>query len=170
MRLNKETYKQLLVELEKTPIISEKEWNNLTSVVGHFLRLSKKNETFEDGIYSDKTFYWYSLANKKLNKILSDISNRNASDLLTIYTIDTYPPQKTKPHYDFSSDLTLTIILEDNFTGGDYIVNGKKIENMNHRGDYVTWSGKNDLHECEELISGFKKTLVVWYREKTELI
>jgi hypothetical protein len=178
MKLTPETFNEILSELENTPIISDKEYKKLISIVERFDELNEDSDGYDktvepvegEGKVSNKKFVWYSLTNEKLKDLLSSISKRDKSELLTIYTIDAYPPEFTVPHIDKASELTLTILLEDTFEGGDYIVNGNRVTHMNEKGSYIMWKGKTDIHSCEPLTKGFKKTLIAWYRKPTTLL
>jgi len=178
MKLSTEKFNEIVSELEKTPIISDKEYKKLISAVERFDELNEDSDGYDktiepvegQGKVSNKKFVWYSLTNEKLKDLLSDISKRDKSELLTIYTIDAYPPEFTVPHIDKASELTLTILLEDDFEGGDYIVNENRITHMNEKGAYIMWKGKTDVHSCEPLTKGFKKTLIAWYRKPTTLL
>jgi len=71
--------------------------------------------------------------------------------------------QICKNHTD-PTDVTAIILLNDNFTGGDFVLNRRKLRLR--RGDILLF-GKNTDHAVLELTSGTRYALNVWlYKTK----
>jgi len=163
MRLSKNIFSNLLYELEKTPLVNEQEWQERISFTDAFRRIIELNE------FSDTTTVHYSFRNNNLNKILTEISKRDIKDALTLHTVEAYPPQSTIEHIDKASQLTLNILLEDNFEGGYIYINGEKINGLRERGDYLMYNGSKEPHSVTPVIRGKRKSLIVWYGKQKGL-
>ena len=82
MKLSKDIFNEIISELENTPIISDKEYKKLISVVERFDELNEDSDGYDKtqqpvegkGKVSNKKFVWYSLTNEKLKDLLSSIS------------------------------------------------------------------------------------------------
>ena len=69
MRLSKEIFDELVLELSRTPKATEAEFKKRTTAAHEFVRV--KNKTSK--ILATSKLIHYSLSNEKLNKIISDI-------------------------------------------------------------------------------------------------
>jgi predicted 2-oxoglutarate/Fe(II)-dependent dioxygenase YbiX len=164
MKLTKNKLEELIYELSKTPFVNEKEWNDRLRVTDAFRKIKENKE------YTTALMTHYSFRNKNLNKIISEITKRDISEALSLHTIEAYPPESTREHMDAFSHLTLNILLEDDFEGGYIYINGEKINGLRERGDYLMYNGSKEPHSVTPVIKGKRKSLIVWYGRKRELI
>jgi len=164
MKLSKEILDEILYELEKTPLVNEQEWKKRIRFNDAFRKIKENKE------YTTALMTHYSFRNKNLNKIISEITKRDISEALSLHTIEAYPPESTQEHTDKASYLTLNILLEDDFEGGYIYINGEKINGLRERGDYLMYNGSKEPHSVTPVIKGKRKSLIVWYGIKRELI
>lgn len=104
----------------------------------------------------------YSLTNTELKEFVSNIIGQDSNKVSAIHTLTYYEGDFAANHTD-PSDYTFTVILEDNFDGGEYYFKGKE-HPMKRNGDYVTHRGKVDFHEVKKVTRGTRKCLVVWWK------
>lgn len=166
MKLSKEIFDELLLELSKTPMASDAEMKKRTTAAYEFVRV--KNKTSK--ILATSNLIHYSLKNEKLNKIISDITKRKTSDIISLHTIESLPPSETLNHVDEYSVLTLNVLLEDDFEGGAFYLNGELYNGMKKKGDYVLYAGNKEYHAVRTVTSGIRKTLILWYHKPSGLI
>ena len=163
MKLSKEIFNNLIDELSKTPTVNKSEWEKRISLVSDFKRIEENNSKI-----TNTKLTHYSFRNERLNKIISDISKRDIKDAISLHTVEVGPPEGTVLHRDSHSHLTVNILLEDNFEGGELYLNYKKYDGLREKGDYVFYNGFEDYHEIKPVTKGKRKSLVVWYaKEKT---
>lgn len=76
----------------------------------------------------------------------------------------------TNPHLDkdFSQQTTI-ILLSDNFTGGELILDGKDVK-LNKRGKYISFSGNTTLHSVNKVLSGQRRVLVIMFNKKQTIL
>tara|TARA_B100000900_G_scaffold356562_1_gene326410 strand:- start:635 stop:1171 length:537 start_codon:yes stop_codon:yes gene_type:complete len=163
MKLSKEIFNNLLSELSKTPTVNESEWAKLTSIITDFKRIKLNNGTFEHSNITNTKLTHYSFRNKRLNKIISDITQRDIKDAISLHIIEAKPPTHTTPHRDRQSKLTLNVLLEDEFEGGYLHINDTKVDGMRTKGDYILYNGSKEIHFVTPVTKGIRKTLVVWF-------
>jgi|13_taG_2_1085334.scaffolds.fasta_scaffold34496_2 hypothetical protein len=166
MKLSKDIFDTLVLELEKTPKVTESEFNKRATSVPEFARV--KNKTSK--ILATSELIHYSTRNENLNKIISDITKRKTSDILSLHTIESLQNSETKPHVDTLSDLTLNILLKDEFEGGKFYLNGELYNNLTKKGDYVMYKGNEETHAVTIIKAGVRKTLIVWYHTPRGMI
>ena len=166
MKLSKETFNNLVDELSKTPTVNESEWKKLTSIISDFNRIKENDGTFEHSNITNTKLTHYSFRNKRLNKIISDITQRDIKDAITIHIIEAQISTHTTPHIDRQSDLTLNVLLEDDFEGGYLHINDIKVDGMRTKGDYIIYNGSKEPHFVTSVTKGTRKTLVVWFFDK----
>ena len=166
MKLSKDIFDTLVLELEKTPKVTESEFNKRVTSVPEFARI--KNKTSK--ILATSELIHYSTRNENLNKIISDITKRKTSDILSLHTIESLQNSETKPHVDTLSDLTLNILLKDEFEGGKFYLNGELYNNLTKKGDYVMYKGNEETHAVTIIKAGVRKTLIVWYHTPRGMI
>ena len=71
-----------------------------------------------------------------------------------------------KKHKDrFTTHKTISLILSDEFEGGDMYINDIKV-NLNKNGEFVMFHGGNDFHEVREVTKGKRDVLIVWFSKK----
>jgi hypothetical protein len=158
MKLSEDIFNELVLELSKTPMASDAEMGKRTTAAYEFVRV--KNKTSK--ILATSNLIHYSLQNEKLNKIISDI--------ISMHTIESLPPSETLNHVDEYSVLTLNVLLEDNFEGGVFYLNGEPYNGMKKKGDYVMYAGNKEYHAVSTVTSGVRKTLILWYHKPSGLI
>jgi len=73
------------------------------------------------------------------------------------------------PHFDFANKQTTIILLSDDFTGGESIIDNVDI-NMNKTGTFVRFLGSKLKHGVNPVISGKREVLVVWFNSKQTII
>ena len=167
MKLSKDIFDKLVLELEKTPKVTESEFNKRAISVPEFTRLKNKESKI---LGLTGTLVHYSTRNENLNKIISDITKRKTSDILSLHTIESLQNCETKPHVDTLSDLTLNILVNDEFEGGEFYLNGELYDGMREKGDYVMYKGNEETHAVTIVKAGVRKTLVVWYHTPRGMI
>ena len=158
MKLPKEIFDELIYELSKTPLVNEHEWRRRTDLVDAFKGIEARTSEFTNTILTH-----YSFRNPKLNKIFTDLTKRDINDAISLHTIEAYPPEGTVPHRDKYSYLTVNILIEDNFEGGQFYLNHKKYDGLREKGDYVFYNGNEEYHEVKPVTKGRRKSLVIWY-------
>lgn len=166
MRLSKDIFDELVLELARTPKATEAEFKKRTTAAHEFVRV--KNKTSK--ILATSKLIHYSLSNEKLNKIISDITKRKTKDIISLHTIESLPPSETLNHVDEYSVLTLNVLLEDEFEGGEFYLNEKLYNGMKEKGDYVLYAGNKEYHAVRTVTSGVRKTLILWYHKPSGLI
>jgi predicted 2-oxoglutarate/Fe(II)-dependent dioxygenase YbiX len=166
MKLSKEEFGRLLTELYNTPTLTQQEIDSRARIVKEFT--SVQEGTTKILLGSNLTHY--STKNETLNKIIKGLTNRETKDIIAFHTIESVPPCETKNHTDSHSVCTLNILLEDNFEGGEFYLNGKKYHGLKERGDYVVYNGGKDSHAVSKITKGVRKSLIVWYSKNKELI
>jgi hypothetical protein len=160
MRLNKDIFEELILELSRTPKATEEEFKKRSTAVHEFVKV--KNKTSK--ILATSKLIHYSLSNENLNKIISNITKRKTSDILSLHTIESSLNSETKSHIDNHSELTLNILLKDEFKGGNFYLNGKLYEELRKKGDHILYNGSRDKHSVSKITKGVRKSLVVWYK------
>jgi len=164
--LSKEVFEDLILELSKTPEVTEAEFLNRMSVSQEFARV--KNKTSK--ILATSKLIHYSTRNEKLNKIINKLTNRDTADIISLHTIESHPPSETKPHVDTPSTCTLNILLEDKFEGGEFYLNENLYTGLAKKGDYVVYNGGKEKHSVSKITKGIRKSLIVWYGKSKQLI
>lgn len=149
----------LIKELSNTPLCTQEEIDIRARGYKHFLVIQKNDSHALIG----SELIHYSTKNKKLNEIVNKLTNRETKDIVALHTIEMNPPCETKSHIDLISYLTLNILLEDNFEGGDFYLNGKKTEGMRSKGEYIMYNGGKEQHAVSQITKGTRKSLIVWY-------
>jgi len=164
MKLTKNKLEELIYELEKTPLVNQEELNERISMMSiSWEGIQAKTNRFTNTILTH-----YSFRNPRLNKIFTDLTKRDIKDAISLHTVEVGPPEGTVLHRDSHSHLTVNILLEDNFEGGELYLNYKKYDGLREKGDYVFYNGFEDYHEIKPVTKGKRKSLVVWYvKEKT---
>lgn len=167
MRLSKEIFDEIVLELSKTPKASDSEMKKRINAAHEFVNIENKTSKI---LSNSSDLIHYSLLNEKLNKIISDITKRKTKDVLSLHTIKSLPPSETINHIDSYSVLTLNILLEDRFKGGEFYLDGELYNGMCKKGDYVMYAGNKQYHAVRPITSGIRKTLIVWYHKSSGLI
>jgi hypothetical protein len=111
---------------------------------------------YSDIFYCDKT-----------NPFILPIVNKfiqPSEKIYSIHWIEYKEGCSSDKHLDRSSLNTYIILLTDNFTGGDLLVDSVNT-NMG-MGDIVSFNGSKEHHEVLKVTQGVREVLVVWTRIK----
>ena len=103
----------------------------------------------------------------KSNKFLLPIVNSfilPSEDIYSIHWIEYAEGCSSDKHLDRSSLNTYIVLLTDEFSGGDLLVDG--INTQMTLGDIVSFNGSKEYHEVLEVTKGVREVLVVWTRIK----
>jgi len=167
MKLSKEILEELLYELEKTPLVNEKELEERISMMPQSWPGIKARTNF----FTNTILTHYSFRNPTLNRIFTDLTKRNIKDAVSLHTVEVGAPDVgAVSHIDTHSHLTINILLEDDFEGGEFYLNHKKYDGLREKGDYALYNGTKEYHEVKPITKGRRKSLIVWYdEEKTDL-
>ena len=99
---------------------------------------------------------------------MESLTGRNAKDLLSIHTITTFKGAEVYPHKDTSSAISLSLILEDKFKGGDFYLNNNYVD-IKKAGDYLVFNGRKDSHKVTPITEGSRKVLIAFYKPNAPL-
>lgn len=158
MKISTEHYDSLIAELEHTQPASEEQMANIKSLAEGLYNYQKfATGNFEVCFYSNK--------NLTLNSILEEITGKKGDDIITIHTGYYRAGSESKRHVDNNSLLTFNMIIEGEFEGGDFYLNDKLISEFKKPGDYLIYEGRKEYHHVTPLTSGYRKVLVVWYKQ-----
>ena len=109
----------------------------------------------------------------KLNKPLTDFFqeefNVKTDSIVSIHINEYKEGAACLPHRDSNSEDTILILLNSCDKGGDLLLENKSI-GLNEEGHYVSYNGGNVTHGVTKVEKGFRRTLVIWLRPKTNLI
>lgn len=166
MKLNDTIFNLLLKEIDKTPIASDEEVINRSTIPAHFKKVQENKAT----TYIDGTLIHLSTKNDNLNNIIKDITNRDTEHIIAFHLMTSEPPAYVSEHKDSGSDLTLVILLEDKFEGGYAYIEGKQYEGMRTSGEYIMYKGGEVSHSVSKITKGRRKVLVVWYKKPKNLL
>jgi hypothetical protein len=165
MKLSKEEYQFLKSELENTNILTEDELRYIKSAHDR-MYYTTHNIKIEGNVLHTESCWFYNLENKKLNTFLCEKFNEPLNNLYTIHRLMYGVGGKCDKHKDrFTTHKTVSIILSNDFEGGDMYINDEKVE-MNSEGDYISFNGGKDFHEVKEIINGKRDVLIVWFSNK----
>lgn len=165
MILSNNEYNFLKTELDNTPIMSDNElkYVKLAHPQLYYTTKNIKNESV--ALYTEKS-YVYHLTNEKLNKFICDKFDEPIKNLYMMHRLFYGKGGFAKKHRDrFTTHKTISIIMNDEFTGGDMYINNKLV-NMNKQGEYVSFNGSTDEHEITEITNGVRDVLIVWFSKK----
>lgn len=116
-------------------------------------------------IFTQKS-YIFSLNNHNLKFFLSNKFNEDINSVYSIHKLIYGVGGMAKRHRDKSTTYkSVSIVLSDNFKGGDMYINDKLVE-MNSLGDYIIFNGSEDFHEVKEVTEGKREVLIVWFSKK----
>jgi len=128
-------------------------------------KMTKTSKIVNDYAVNDATIQivkFYPVDNNELNKLLSHIINIDSNTPLTIHDV-TYTVGGMAPyHKDKDSHETYVIMLEDNFEGGDFYLNGE-LTNFKKRGQIIKYVGCHEPHSVSTITRGRRRVLVMWY-------
>lgn len=165
MKLSTEEFYFLKNELNSTPTMTDEEIKFAKSAHPQLYYAYKEKKDDDIAIITKKTII-YSLRNKNLNNFLCNTFKESLQNLYMIhrhiYSVNNF----AKRHKDrFTTYKTISIILSDEFDGGDMYINDKKIQ-LNKNGEYVSFNGGTDFHEVKPITKGNRDVLIVWFSKK----
>lgn len=159
MKLSKQEFEKLITELSVTPLSTQEEIDFRASIEKEF---SAVQNNVSKTLLGSKLIH-YSTKNEKLNSIIKNLTNEETDNIIAFHTIESHPPAETKPHVDLRSYLTMNILLEDDFEGGDFYLNNKKYDGLKEKGEYILYKGNKEIHSVSKITKGIRKSLIVWY-------
>lgn len=68
-----------------------------------------------------------------------------------------------KLHYDKRSECTFTIVLTEDYTGGDFLIEGNRYPLT--KGECISFNGFYLKHGVDSVTSGYRAALNVWIKE-----
>ena len=110
-----------------------------------------------------------SFENKELVEFLCEIAKQDPIKVKNLHLVDYTPGELFEEHKDLSA-LTLVIITEDNFKGGELYIDGEPIHDFKSNGDYLIFNGQKHLHGLTEITEGLRQTISVFFDEKISII
>ena len=153
MKLSIDILNEILEQIAITPIATDEEVMRRSTVPNHF----KDVQANRASTYVDGKLIHLSTSNTKLNNILESITKRKTEDVIAFHLMESNPPSYTSDHLDTGSDLTLVILLEDNFEGGYVYIKNERYEGMRTRGEYMMYCGNKVRHGVSEITKGTRK-------------
>lgn len=124
----------------------------------------------EDNALILSSMIHYGLHDNKLNDfILRRFGNEDyVIDFFyqLVYKVGDY----TNPHFDKKIvTQTTLVLLNDDFIGGDLILDSKKVP-FNKKGMYINFNGNKQKHEVTKVIGGERRVLVIMFNKKVRVI
>lgn len=165
MKLSFDEFAFLKDELEKTRIMNEADLKYIKSA-HEYMYLTVHNIFYHNRVLHTQNCWFYTLENDKLNKFLCDKFNEPIHNLYTIHRLIYGVGGKCQRHTDrFTTHKTVSVLLSDDFTGGDMYINDKRV-NLNNKGEYIIFNGGKDFHNVDEIKSGYRDVLIIWFSNK----
>lgn len=130
------------------------------------LKYAKSNFTLDERIVYSK---WHASINhdknytKHIFELIAPISPFKTFHISWINLTEYENNRELDLHYDERSNRTFTIVLTDNYTGGDFIVEDQ-IYNLN-KGDCISFNGEYLLHGVRPVTHGYRAALNIWIKE-----
>lgn len=165
MKLSKEEFIFLTNKLKNTHILTEVELDYIKSAHPQLYYTTKNNKEMGVSLYTDKAWI-YSLNNMSLNEFICKKFDEPIENLYIIHRLVYGMGGRAQKHKDrFTTHKTISILLSDDFEGGDMYINDIKIQ-LNTSGDYVCFNGGKDFHEVKEITKGERDVLIIWFSKK----
>jgi hypothetical protein len=172
MKLTDEEFNFLKLELENTPIMTDDDMSYIKTVHPLLYDASMNFETKYTTIFTESCVI-YNLQNEKLNQFICNKFDEPIENLYEMHRLTYGTGGYSKRHRDKSTThKTISIILSDDFTGGDMYLNDEFVS-LNKCGEYVKFNGGKNFHEIKEVTSGIREVLIVWFsknKSKSTLI
>ena len=161
--LNDEDFFLLQESLNKNKGMNDSEYKNLS--IKHPYAINRDDNTV---ILSSMKHY--GLHDHKLNNFLLEKFGRPEYELDFFYELTYNKGDYTNTHKDkYIVIQTTLILLNDDFTGGELLIENKHIE-FNKKNMYINFDGFNLKHSVSEVKSGQRRVLVVMFNKKETLI
>ena len=114
-------------------------------------------------IHNNKSVH-YSNKNTVLYNQLQELFGNSDLVLDCFYKFRYNVGDYAKTHKDSYSNQTSLLLLSDNFTGGDFILDHKRV-NFNKQGMFINFDSTK-RHSVSEIISGHRDVLVMLFQNK----
>lgn len=130
------------------------------------LNYAKSNFVLDDRIVYSK---WHASINydKNYTKYIADlitlISPFEVFHISWINLTEYENNRELDLHYDERSNRTFTIVLTDNYMGGEFMIESETY-NLN-KGDCISFNGEALLHGVKPVIKGYRAALNIWIKE-----
>lgn len=72
------------------------------------------------------------------------------------------------PHYDSYSNQTSLLLLSDEFTGGNFILDGNDV-GFNEKGTFISFDSKKQ-HSVSKILSGYREVLVMLFKKNKTIL
>lgn len=152
-------------EIEKTPVLNGESLRYVKSAHPqlYYTTIGKSDDSVS--LITEKSII-LSLENQNLNNFICEKFSEPIDNLYMMHRLFYGVGGHAKRHKDrFTTHKTVSIILNDSFSGGDMYINNELVS-MNKAGEYISFNGGNDEHEVKEIISGKRDVLIVWFSQK----
>lgn len=157
-KLSETEFNFLLEQLHATEVLQGEKLNQLKET--HPYLLNKV-------ILRPNHFVVYSLENKKLNEWLSN--NFSPKQIVeSLYTMDYDVGSYSVKHQDYFRKVAI-VLLNNDFDGGRFLIEDEDV-NLTEMGEYVILDGHKYYHEITEITRGLRRVLVMFFKNKTEII
>lgn len=165
MKFSPEELEYLKDELEKTHIMTGDELKYIKSAHPQLYYTTQNKKDEGVALITEKSFI-YSLTNLKLNKFICEKFNEPIDNLYVIHRLIYIENGFARKHKDrFTTHKTVSLLLSDEFEGGDMYINDRKVS-LNKKGEFILFNGGKDWHEVKPIIKGVRDVLIVWFSKK----
>jgi len=165
MKLTKDEFDFLMNELNSATLMDDNEIKYIQKAHPQLYYTIEGKRGDGVALFTEKS-YMYSLNNINLKRYLCDKFNEDIENVYSIHKLIYGVGGKANKHKDrFTTHKTVSIILSDNFDGGEMFINDKLVE-MNSLGNYIIFNGSKDLHEVKEITNGIREVLIIWFSKK----
>ena len=72
------------------------------------------------------------------------------------------------PHFDSYSNQTTLLLLSDEFTGGNFILDGNDM-GFNKKGTFISFDSKKE-HSVSKILSGYREVLVMLFQKNKTIL
>jgi hypothetical protein len=112
----------------------------------------------------------YGLHDSDLNNFILNKFGKKEYNIDFFYELIYKTGDYTNPHLDKKTSIQTTLILlNEDFKGGELVINDKEID-FNKRGTYINFEGYKDTHSVKKVLGGERKVLVVMFNKKQTLL
>lgn len=109
----------------------------------------------------------YSNSNITLYNKLQELFGRENCILDCFYKFNYGVGDYAKPHHDSYSNQTSILLLSDDFSGGDFILNKNNLE-FKQKGTFITFNSK-DEHSVSKITKGIREVLVMLFKSNNKI-
>jgi predicted 2-oxoglutarate/Fe(II)-dependent dioxygenase YbiX len=162
MKLSNEEFLFLKKELDNTPLVEgeELEYTKKAHPLLYYVAVGKEHESITLFVEDTKIF---SLKNEILNKFICEKFGESTDNLYMLHRLKYGVNGFAKRHRDrFSTYKTVSLVLSDDFEGGDMYMNDERVE-LNKAGEYIIFNGGKDFHEIKPITKGVRDVLIIWF-------